>query len=105
MRKQRDAVDALWASDCKAKVGPIVGHTSDGDSRRRQLMLHDYRNEAGNRLSVGWEGWFLTASLNAEGNAFGLHNQDYIHNGKKLTNPLLSSLRCLQLEEDVCLFL
>ena len=103
VRKQWDALDALWASDCKGKVGPIVGHASDGDSRRRQLMLHDYRNEAGNRLSVGWEGWFLTASLNAEGDAFGLHDQDYIHNGKKLINPLLSSVWCLQLGGDACL--
>ena len=103
MRKQWDAVDALWASDCKAEVGPIVGHASDGDNGRRQLMLHDYRNEAGNRLSVGWEGWFLTASLNAESDAFGLHDQDYIHNGMKLINPLLSSVQCLQLGGDVCL--
>lgn len=52
VRKQWNTIDALWASDCKAEVGPIVGHASDGDSRRRQLMLYDYKNEAGNRLSV-----------------------------------------------------
>lgn len=45
----------------------------------------------------------VEASLNSEGDAFGLHDQDYVHNGKKLINPLLSSVRCLQLGEDVCL--
>lgn len=66
-------------------------------------MLHDYRSKEGERLSVEWEGWFLTASLNENSNAFGLHDQDYIHNGKKLIKPLLSFVRCLQFGGDVCL--
>lgn len=66
-------------------------------------MLHDYRTKEGSRLDVGWDGWLLSASMNSEGDAFGLHDQDYIHNGKKLINPLLSSVRCLQLGGDVCL--
>jgi hypothetical protein len=72
-----------------------VGHASDGDSRRRQLMLADYQRNDGIRLDVGWEGWVFTASLDSCGNAKGLHDQDYIHNGKKLINPLLSATKTL----------
>ena len=103
VRRQWEAIDFLWFKECHSSVGPIVGHASDGDSRRRQLMLHDYRTKEGSRLDVGWDGWLLSASMNSEGDAFGLHDQDYVHNGKKMINPLLSSVRCLQLGEDVCL--
>lgn len=102
VRRQWDIIDGLWAKDCLDVVGPIVGHSSDGDSRRRQLMLQDYRCLVGARLAVGWEGWNLTCGLDGTGNAKGLHDQDYIHNGKKLINPLLSAVRVLQLGGDVC---
>ena len=102
VRKQWDVIDNLWEKECLSAVGPIIGHASDGDSRRRQLMLQDYRSKVGMRLSVNWEGWTLTASLDQNGDASGLHDQDYIHNGKKLINPLLSAVRVLQLGGDVC---
>ena len=91
VRGQWDTIDRLWEEECLAAVGPIIGHASDGDSRRRQLMLVDYQSNEGIRLDVGWEGWVFSASLNPSGNAKGLHDQDYIHNGKKLINPLLST--------------
>jgi hypothetical protein len=84
-------------------VGPIVGHASDGDSRRRQLMLADFKSTVGTHLDIGCEGWMFTASLDEKGNARGLHNQDYLHNGKILINPLLSAARRLQLGGDLCL--
>ena len=58
-------------------------------------MLQDYKSDVGIRLHLGWEGWMFSASLDEHGNATGLHNQDYIHNGKKLINPLLSVARTL----------
>ena len=103
VRGQWDIIDKLWEQECLAAVGPIVGHASDGDSRRRQLMLADYQRNDGIRLDVGWEGWVFTASLDSGGNAKGLHDQDYIHNGKKLINPLLSATKTLQLGGDLCL--
>ena len=66
-------------------------------------MLHDYRTKEGSRLDVGWDGWLLSASMNSEGGAFGLHNQCYIHNGDILIDPLLSSFRSMQLGGAVCL--
>ena len=65
-------------------------------------MLADYKNGLGTRFEVGWDGWVFNASLDDKGNATGLHDQDYIHN-KKLTNPLLSAVRILQLGGDLCL--
>ena len=50
-------------------------------------------------MDLVWDGWLFTTSLNSNGDAFGLRDQDYIHNGKKLINPLLSSVH----GSNVCL--
>ena len=103
VRKQWNVIDDLWKRDCLGAVGPIFGHASDGDSCRRQLMLADYKSDSGRWLQVDWEGWMFTASLDEKEDAMGMHDQDYIHNGKKLINPLLSAARTLQLGGDLCL--
>lgn len=64
-----------------------MGHANDGDSRRHQLMLEEYKAVKGTRLKVEWHGWLLSTSLDAAGSAKGLHDQDFIHNGKNLINP------------------
>jgi len=104
VRRQWDRIDALWMKHCYSAVGPIVGHASDGDSRRRQLMLQDFRGLQGPRLRVGWEGWVFSSLLNANGEATGLHDQDYIHNGKKLLNPIDSNVHILRLGGDLALY-
>lgn len=43
VRRQWGVIEKIWEDECKDIVGPIVGHVSDGDSRRRQLMLEDYK--------------------------------------------------------------
>ena len=103
VKNQWEVIDRMWEKSCLAAVGPILGHASDGDSRKRQLMLGDYKSSIGNRLEVGWEGWIFSASVDSNGSATGLHDQDYIHNGTKLINPLLSAARTLQLGGDLCL--
>ena len=60
VREQWKRIDNLWTEHCYAAVGPIIGHASDGDSRRRQLMLLDYRGGGGRRLTVDWEGWVFS---------------------------------------------
>jgi hypothetical protein len=102
VRSQWRTIDALWKDNCLEDVGPIIGHASDGDSRRRQLMLQDYTNKDGARYAIPWEGWMLSASVTENGMVVGMHDQDYIHNGKKLINPLDSPVRVLQLGSDVC---
>lgn len=88
---------------CYSHVGPIIGHASNGDSRRRQLMLQDFRSERGPRLAVDWEGWLFSSHVNLHGEATGLHDQDYIHNGKKLLNPIDSNVCTLRLGGDLAL--
>ena len=103
VRAQWKEIDNLWSQHCYAPIGPIIGHASDGDSRRRQLMLTDYKNLDGMRLTVDWEGWVFTSAMNEAGEATGLHDQDYVHNGKKLLNPLDSNVRTLRLGTDMAL--
>jgi hypothetical protein len=96
-------MEKLWAAECKQVVGPIIGHASDGDSRRRQLMLQDYLCDdvTQNRQSIPWVGWKLSVLLNVDGESMGLHDQYFIHNGKKFINPLDSHAKTLQFGMDV----
>lgn len=63
-------------------------------------MLTDYKSLAKERLSIDWEGWLLIASFDEDGNCKGFHDLDWIHNGKKLMDPLDSPVKILQLGED-----
>jgi hypothetical protein len=102
VRLQWGRIDQLWRQHCEEHIGPIVGHASDGDSRRRQLMLEDYTSKVVSRYEVPWEGFILSASLVDISSVSGLQDQDFIHNGKKLINPLDSPVRVLQLGGIVC---
>ena len=101
VRDQWTKIDDLWDKHCKSTIGPIIGHASDGDSKRRQLMLVDYKSNSNPRLQVEWPGWIFSATVDSLGNATGLHDQDFIHNGKKLINPVDSLVRTPQLGGDV----
>lgn len=41
-RQQWERIEFLLKRHVENNLGPIVGHSSNGDSRRRQLMLMDY---------------------------------------------------------------
>jgi len=64
-------------------------------------MLADYKSQDGNRLKVDWPGWVFRGKLDSDGNGMGLHDQDFIHNGKKLINSIDSPIRTPQLGFDV----
>jgi len=102
VQDQWEEIGAMWKQIYLHSVGPILGHASDGDSRRRKLMLEDYtgRGSQGRLLSPLWEGWPLTHSMETVEDmefASGLHDQDYIHNTKKLVNPLDSVAKTLKM--------
>jgi hypothetical protein len=46
----------------------------------------------------------MSTRLNGIHDAWGLHDQDYIHDGKKLINPLDSLVKSLQLGVETCFF-
>ncbi|KAL2643716.1 hypothetical protein R1flu_011303 [Riccia fluitans] len=77
-----------WDKCCRQVVGPVLGHASDGDARRRKLMLEDYLGSEGQRWTVGWDGWMLSGIVLDSGDVYALGDQDPIHDGKKMINPL-----------------
>ena len=58
-------------------------------------MLEDYTSKVGSTYEVSWEGFILFALLVDTMSVYGLHDQDFIHNGKKLINPLDSPVHIL----------
>ncbi|KAL2609054.1 hypothetical protein R1flu_027627 [Riccia fluitans] len=69
-------------------VDLVLGHANDGDARRRKLMLEDYFGSEGQRWTVGWDGWVLSGIVLDSRDVYALGDQDPIHNGKKMINPL-----------------
>jgi hypothetical protein len=65
-------------------------------------MLSSYTCADGQRYGISWPGWVMSGTVIANGQVQGLHDQDFIHNGKKLINPLDSPVRVLQLGGDIC---
>ena len=51
-------------------------------------MLEDFTNSGGNRFRIPWDGWYFSARILQNNDVYGLHDQDFVHNGKKLVNPL-----------------
>ncbi|KAL3699591.1 hypothetical protein R1sor_017613 [Riccia sorocarpa] len=93
-----------WNEHCRRTVDPVIGHASDGDSRRRKLMLADYGSVSGMRWKVDWEGWNFSGVISETGDVYGLEDQDPSHNGKKLINPLDRSTHPLVLgDHHACL--
>lgn len=104
VRMQWTAIVAKWNIHCRSQVGPILGHASDGDARRRKLMLYDYSGQGSRapRQCIGWEGWVFSHSYNTEnGDPTGLHDQDFIHNAKKLINPLDSPSKVMHIGNSI----
>ena len=66
-------------------------------------MLEDYYSKECMRYQITWEGWRLT-SLYDGFKVIGIHDQDYIHNGKNLVNPLFSGRQDLIVGEDLISF-
>jgi hypothetical protein len=102
VRQQWDALRSMWDVYCLESVGPLLGHASDGDSRRRKLMIEDYtgKGSQGPRQNLHWEGFILShgeSMSTGVTHAHGLHDKDYIHNLKKGVNPLDSCNRLMKL--------
>ena len=83
---------------------PAIGHSSDGDSRRRSLMITKAISQTGDRHQPipREDGFIFTAEKIPAGNApgynlKGLMDQDYVHNHKKLVNHLFHVNRDLRM--------
>jgi hypothetical protein len=74
VKEQWKRIEELWQVDCECAIGPIIGHASDGDSRRRQLMLSSYTCADGQRYGISWPGWVMSGTVIASGQVQGLHD-------------------------------
>ena len=97
--QKRQQIDALYKAHLVPVLGPLIGHSSDGDSRRRKVMLHQTRGVPGvNRIwPIQQEDFTITCCREHAAYGYVIQNipdQDFVHNVKKLVNvPLHSSRR------------
>jgi hypothetical protein len=50
VQNQWEKVKVLWGKHLSSVLGPLIGHSSDGDARRRKLMLEDFKSSGGNQF-------------------------------------------------------
>lgn len=83
-------------------LGPVIGHASDGDSRRRKLMLNQASGTGSRYQPIPTHlGFIMSAKLEitpaGKRVLRDLFDQDSIHNDKKIINPLDHPTRILRL--------
>jgi hypothetical protein len=65
VRSQWTHAAELWRTHLLHALGPLIGHASDGDARRRKLQLEDYRaqgsGERGSRYYLPAPGFLFSA--------------------------------------------
>jgi hypothetical protein len=97
--QQWEATSQFYDTHLKDVLGPLTGRSSDGDSRRRKLMLRRAVSRESDRY---WpipedEGFvFSYSKINSNDGTFtvsDIHDQDYVHNIKKLVNHLFHASR------------
>ena len=50
IHRQWQEIERLFEEELEATLGPVIGHSSDGDSRRRKIMLQLMRSKEGLRF-------------------------------------------------------
>ena len=95
-------LDTLCESILDPVLGPGIGHASDGDSRRRKLLLNQSIGVVDRYRPIPVDLGFIMSArfeLTAAGKKLlrDLYDQDPIHNDKKIFNPLDHPTRILQL--------
>ena len=84
-------------------LGPLIGHSSDGDSRRRKAMMKESKVPVRRNGRGVWLRFtvhvpsFTFSSRYDLGHPMMCMDQDYIHNIKKLINVLVSQARTVKL--------
>lgn len=65
VRQQWELVQQLWQTHLSAPsvLGPLIGHASDGDARRRCLQLEDYESPKARAYMLDAPGFTLSASV------------------------------------------
>ena len=87
VHRQWQDIERLFEGELEATLGPVIGHSSDGDSRRRKIMLQLMRSREGSRFQPIPQdlGFVLSCCKEIKGGSYvirDLGDQDYIHNHK-----------------------
>ena len=106
VHRQWQEIERLFEDKLEATLGPLIGHSSDGDSRRRKIMLQLMRSREGLRFQPIPQdlGFVLSCRKEIKGDSYvvrDLGDQDYIHNHKKLLSPLDHSSRVLMMGKNI----
>ena len=93
VHRQWQDVERLYEQELKEIVGPLIGHISDGDSQRRKVMVQLATSTVGDRFEPisRDHGFVFSCGKQVTETGYVIHDlcdQDYIHNHKKLLNPL-----------------
>jgi hypothetical protein len=91
VQDQWDQIHAIHDKYLSASIGPLISHASEGDARRRKLMVDGCE---GGTNGLNQPGFTFKARLGRNGWLV-LYCQDPPHGGKKMRNPLLSASRRL----------
>ena len=106
VHRQWQEIERLFENELEGTLGPLIGHSSDGDSRRRKLMLQLMKSKEGLRFQPIPQdlGFVLSCCKEMKGNNYvvrDLGDQDYIHNHKKLLNLPDHSSRVLMMGNNI----
>ena len=91
VKPQWDRVQILWDKYLRHVLGPLIGHSSDGDSRRRKLFLLECLRRIGDRYGLDTPTFTYTAAIlidpsTGEKLVRNLCDTCFIHNAKKGIN-------------------
>lgn len=89
-------------------LGPLIGHASDGDTRRRKLHLQQSLSRDGDRYRLASANFSMSGKIvhvNGQKILCDLSDQDFVHCGKKLINHLKHSSRVLSIGGNVVMWL
>ena len=92
VRDQWNNIVELYNNHLLDALGPLVGHASDGDSRRCKLHLANSNSNEGVRYRINHPNFSYSGKLvevNNQKFVVDLSDQDFRHNGKKLVNHLM----------------
>ena len=96
---QWQELENLYRIHLQDLLGPLLGHSSDGDTQRRKLTFELFKQ--GNFQPIPLRYGFIYSSLATEFpdgvDYVGLCDQDAIHNHKKLINPMEHPTRVLRM--------
>lgn len=99
--RQWHEVERLYDLELKAIIGPLTGHSSDGNSRRKSMVQVATTNEGYRfRPIPHHHGFVFSCRREDTETGYVIHNmcdQDYIHNHKKLLKPLDHASRVIKM--------